>query len=76
MCRIGSDAAEDELEGQRSCRRGRPDIRSVKPKATGLMAAAFPGFVEIFHPAEAATLIGPAARRGGGENGLAALAPE
>jgi hypothetical protein len=24
MCRIGSDAGKDELEGQRSCRRPRP----------------------------------------------------
>jgi hypothetical protein len=38
LCRIGSDAAKDELEGQRSCRIGQSDARRAETRATRLMA--------------------------------------
>jgi len=50
MCRIGSDAAKDELEGQRSCRSGGIAVRSVETKATRLMGIAAGGFAGISGP--------------------------
>jgi len=48
MCRIGSDAAKDELEGQRSCRGGRFAVRPAETNATRLTAAAEPEYRQDF----------------------------
>src|SRR2546421_12464575 len=50
VCRIGSDAAKDELEGQRSCRAGGIAVRSAETKATRLMGVAAGGFAGISGP--------------------------
>jgi hypothetical protein len=47
LCRIGSDAAKDELEGQRSCRGGQSALRLAQTDATRLTAGAVGRFDEI-----------------------------
>ena len=44
LCRIGSDAAKDELEGQRSCRGGLLAVQLVETGPTRLTAGAVQRF--------------------------------
>jgi hypothetical protein len=48
LCRIGSDAAKDELEGQRSCRAGQSAVRLGETGATRLTADVAGRFDAIF----------------------------
>jgi hypothetical protein len=48
LCRIGSDAAKDELEGQRSCRGGQYAVRLAETGTTRLTADVAGRFDRIF----------------------------
>jgi hypothetical protein len=47
LCRIGSDAAKDELEGQRSCRAGQSAVSLAESGTTRLTAGVVGQFAGI-----------------------------